>query len=231
MAEKIKCSDIWDFWGKGWICIPTAPDNESDRFPSEIGRFLVSRFPGLEKNYNRLCDSNIKDVSIFRSTETRTEPKKKILMYSDLRVPLSPGDYGVILTPDISGKVGSKDENEIAEWECIERTVSYLKDNLHMIPGTIFMPPLGFRSESEGLTEEDAIDELMALLIEVDRIKIIHGLKTEIKKEETSEDTKNEKEEKPNLPIDEEDYPNEESHNGSLIEDDYDVIEVVLPNK
>jgi len=229
MAEKLKCSDVWSLWNNGWICIPTAPENEDDRFPSKLGRFLVSRFPGLEKNYGRLCTAGINEVSVFRSTETRNEPHRRILVYSDLRMPLSPGDYGIILTPDTPGIIGKQEECVETEWERIEKTIQFIQDNIHLIPGTIYIPPLGFGTE--GITEEDAVDELMALLIETERIKIVYGIKTDLHEEqEIKDDTSGESEYKPEPMIDETETSKPPS-GGSLIEDDFDVIEVRLPNK
>ena len=226
MAEKLKCPDVWSLWTKGWICIPTAPENESDRFPSELGRFLISRFPGLEKNYDRLCEAEMSSVSIFRSTETRNKPHRRILSYSDLRMPLSPDDYGLILTPETPGKVGIQDADTETEWERIEKTAQFIKDNLHLIPGTIYVPPLGFAEE--GVSEEDAIDTLMALFIENEMIKIIYEIKTEQEECGEQEDAGNNVE-----------TTNEQTEgsvetskppiNGSLIEDDFDVIEVRMP--
>jgi len=226
MAEKLECLDIWSLWGKGWICIPTAPENESDRFPSELGRFLISRFPGLEKNYNRLCEAGMSDISIFRSTETRNKPHKRILSYSDLRMPLSPDDYGIILTPETPGKIGVHDTDTETEWERIEKTVQFIKDNIHLIPGTIFIPPLGFAEE--GVSEEDAIDTLMALFIENERIKIIYGIKIEQEECDEQEDISN-SEESINEQTEESMKISKPVTNGSLIEDDFDVIEVKLP--
>ena len=229
MAEKLKCTDIWSLWEKGWICIPTAPENASDRFPSALGRFLVSRFPGLEKNYNRLCDAGILGVSIFRSTETRNKPHRKILSYSDLRMPLSPGDYGLILTPDMPGQIGKQDDNAETEWERIEKTVAFIQHNIHLIPGTIYIPPLGFGSE--GITEEDAVDELMALLIDTERVKIIYGIKIQSIEsdpinEEISNSNQEENEQKP-VKVEATETP----VGGSLIENDFDVIEIGLPEQ
>jgi len=227
MAEKLKCLDIWSFWSNGWICIPTAPENDLDRFPSKLGRFLVSRFPGLEKNYNRLCTAGINGVSVFRSTETKSEPHKRILVYSDLRMPLSPGDYGIILTPDMPGIIGNQEEFAETEWERIEKTIQFIQDNIHLIPGTIYIPPLGFGTD--GITEEDAVDELMALLIDTERIKIIYGIKTELEEQQVVDDNIS-KENKSQLSINEVETT-KPTIGGSLIEDDFDVIEVRLPNK
>ena len=227
MAKKTKCLDIWSIWEEGWLCIPTAPDNKSDRFPSNLGRFLVSRFPGLEKNYNRLCDAGMNDISIFRSTETRNKPHKRILSYSDLRMPLSPNDYGVILTPEFSGVIKNQDLNTETEWERIEKTIQFIKENIHLIPGTIYIPPLGF--SSEGITEEDAVDSLMALMIETERVEIIYGIK--IEKEEEEEVDTNTVNENYEYSVENEMKTNNSISNGSLIENDFDVVEVRLPNK
>jgi len=230
MAEKLKCPDLWSLWEKGWICIPTSPENDTDRFPSDLGRFIVSRFPGLEKNYGRLCEAGITDTPVFRSTETRNEPHRRILFYSDLRMPLSPGDYGLILTPDMPGNSDSpKDKNTETEWERIERTLLFIKGNIHLIPGIIYIPPLGFGSD--GVTEEDAVDELMAQLIDINRIKIIYGIKTNIieNNDQVNEDLPKENEQTPIIKP--ESVTTETSLNGSLIEDDFEVIEVRLPEK
>jgi len=228
MAEKLKCLDIWSLWTKGWICIPTAPENESDRFPSELGRFLISRFPGLEKNYDRLCEAGMDAVSIFRSTETRNKPHRRILSYSDLRIPLSPDDYGLILTPETPGKIGAYEVDAETGWERIEKTAQFIKDNLHLIPGTIYIPPLGFAEE--GVSEEDAVDTLMALFIENERIKIIYEIKIEQEECEEQEDSSSNVEEtSTNTQTETSVETSKPPTNGSLIEDDFDVIEVRLP--
>jgi hypothetical protein len=184
MAIKRKCSNLWDFWSKGWIVVPTAFENPNNKFPSEIGRFIVSRFPGLEKNYVRLCGVGKGDFAVFASRETRDDNPRKILVYSDLRIPLSTDDFGLILLPDEAGSRENKSDTERTDWEIIEESIERLKYNLHLLPGTIFLPPLGY--DKDRMEEEDSIDEMMALLLNTSRVEILYGF--EIEKEADQED-------------------------------------------
>ena len=228
MSNKYKCSDIWSLWEKGWICIPTAPDNKEDRFPSELGRYLVARFPGLEKNYNRICDADKGPYAVFRSTFSKVDNSRRLLVYHDPRDPLSPGDNGIILLPDIAGTLDSKEDNAETDWEIIEKTAIWIKENRNIIPGPIFVPPLGYGQDR--MEEEDAVDDLMALLINVQDLYVIYDIPIPGESQE-----KIEEEEEPTPPPDfgptpEEPTPQEDqtSTSGSLIQDEFETIEVKL---
>ena len=234
MAIKHNCKDIWELWGEGWICIPTSPYNPSDKFSSELGRFLVSKFPGLEKNYERLCKANKGNFAVFLSTETRGDKPRRFLAYNDLRMPLSPGDYGIILIPDsISSEIGKKTEK--TDWEVIEESINLLKENKNIIPGKVFLPPLGFGEDR--LEEQESVDDLMAMLLDFDQIEIVYNICTEIKeKEEEAESQQQEqqeeedKEEKESVDVYSSEESNEEWNGENLIDDEFERIEVILPD-
>jgi hypothetical protein len=233
MAIKHRCKEIWDLWGEGWICIPTSPYHPSDKFSSELGRFLVSKFPGLEKNYGRLCEVGRGEFALFRSTETRGANPKRFLSYNDLRMPLSPGDYGIILIPDSSSSEIDK-KTAKTDWEVIEESISLLKENKKIIPGKIFLPPLGF---GEGrLEEQEAVDDLMATLLDFDEIEIVYNISIETKEEKEEEETSNtetdeqKEDKKESVDIYSSEESNEEWNGENLIDDEFDRIEVRLPD-
>lgn len=217
MAIKHLCRNIWDLWGSGWICVPTSPYNIENKISSKIGSYIVSKFPGLKKNYERLCEVNKADFVVFRSTYSRTENPKKILVYNDLRIPLSEDDCGIILLPDSSLSDSEKiDVNSKTDWEIIDQSINLIKENINIIPGKIFIPPLGF---DEGrLEEEEAIDNLMANFLDYDKIEIIYNIDTSIDIEELN---KKEEEKEPKTV---EDWNGE-----NLIEDEFETIEVNIP--
>jgi len=232
MSQKYKCNDIWSLWEKGWICIPTAPDNSEDRFPTPLGRYLVDRFPGLEKNYGRICTAERGPYAIFRSTFSKVDPEQKMLVYHDQRDPLSPGDNGLILLPDMAGSIDNKEDSEETDWEIIEKTVEYIQENRRLIPGPIFLPPLGFGEDR--MEEEDAVDDLMGLLLKTEDVFIMYDI--HIPEEDIEEETKEEEEEisEPTKPPDfgkPKPEPQEEyvSTEGSLIQNEFETIEVRLP--
>jgi hypothetical protein len=232
MAIKHQCKEIWDLWGEGWICIPTSPYHDSDKFSSKLGRFLVSKFPGLEKNYVRLCEANRGDFALFRSTETRGANPRRFLSYNDLRMPLSPGDYGIILIPDSSSSEVDK-KTAKTDWEVIEDSIELLKEHKKVIPGKIFLPPLGFGENR--LEEQEAVDDLMAMLLDFNDIEIVYSICTDAKEEEPEEEEQQdqEKEEDPkkeSVDIYSSEESNEEWNGQNLIDDEFDRIEVRLPD-
>jgi len=235
MAVKYKCDEIWKFWSKGWICMPTAPENPNNKFPSEVGRYMVSKFPGLEKNYERLCKVGRGKFAVFASKLTREDEPQKILSYSDLRIPLCSDDFGIILTPDEAGSREEKKDTEKTDWEVIEETVDILKRNLHLIPGTIYLPPLGYGKNR--MEEEDAVDELMALLLDVDRVEILYGFKTEINTEESQQEDHIEEEQgtindeqQESIEVYSSENNKQEWNGENLIDNEFDRIEVKLPD-
>lgn len=229
MAQKYKCNDIWSLWEKGWICIPTAPDNTEDRFPTPLGRYLVDRFPGLEKNYGRICIAERGPYAIFRSTFSKVDKDRKLLVYHDPRDPLSPGDCGLILLPDMAGTNDNKEDSEKTDWEVIEKTIEYIKENRLLIPGPIFLPPLGFGEDR--MEEEDAVDDLMGLLLKTEDVFVMYGIK--IPQDQNAEEEAEEDIEPTKPPDFGELKPDQKQEhvpsNGSLIQDEFETIEVRLP--
>jgi len=230
MSKKYKCSDIWALWEKGWICIPTAPDNTEDLFPTPLGRYLVSLFPGLEKNYGRICDAEKGPYAVFRGTFSKVEENRRLLVYHDPRDPLSPGDSGLILLPDTAGSLENKEDDAETDWEVIEKTAIFIKENRHLIPGPIFIPPLGYGEDR--MDEEEAVDDLMALLIDVEDVFVIFEIP--IPGEEIEEEP--EEPEEPTAPPDfglapeeQPDSQEETSSGASLIQNEFETIEVRLP--
>jgi hypothetical protein len=235
MSKKQECEDIWSLWGKGWICVPTAPDNTEDRFPTELGRYLVSHFPGLEKNYGRLCEAGLGPYSFFRSSFSRTEENRKLLVYVDFRDPLSPGDNGLILLPDTAGIVGNKEDDQETDWQVIEKSANFILENRRIIPGPIFVPPLGYGEDR--MEEEDAIDDLMGALIEAQDVYVIHGINIPGEEEKEEEEQIEEEEVKPTPPpgfgSPKEEKEDEQAEpvpsHGSMIQDEFETIEVRKP--
>jgi hypothetical protein len=233
-VKVLENTNIWSLWGTGWLCVPTNVGWKQDG-SNVMGRGIalqaVKRFPELPKTYGRMCMAGHHDCVVYQCVSM---PNNRFtLSYQDPRIPSTPDDFGLIMTPtkELKSETPHLSWKSSSSWERVDRTLKHLVGSVRpSLFGTFFVPLLG--AGNGGLEQDEVLEYLTEELRDVNDVTIVIGSEPDdvsLQSDDESHDT---------VPVTvsrDDTNPNQEQEmrpvNTSLISDDFETVKPKQPKR